>query len=139
MEPELLSQQPGRPLGPWRHRVSNYAVDWTYTGFLDSFTSLGGVAAFGYPKSEARYDDDPRAVLGIPGTNPGFIRQYFQAAVMEYHPDDEFQPVKLVLLGDILRDRRYPSQSYAALASFGSVPPLTVGQAYTAERVTFPG
>ena len=138
VEPELLSEQPGELVGPWGHRVSNHAVDGTYTGFLDFFTALGGVASFGYPKTEARYDDDPGAALGTPGANPGFIRQYFQAAVMEYHPGDP-QPVKLGLLGRDLRDRRYPNRSHAALASFGSVPPLTVGQVYVAERVVFPG
>ena len=137
VEPGLLSEQPGELVGPWGHRVSNYAVDGTYTGFLDFFTALGGVASFGYPKTEARYDDDPGAALGIPGANPGFIRQYFQAAVMEYHPGDPL-PVKLGLLGNDLRDRRYPNQSYAALASFGSVPPLTEGQVYVAEAAPTP-
>ena len=134
-EPHLLSEQPGQQLGPWGHRVSDYAVDGTYTGFLDFFTALGGVPAFGYPKTEARYDNDPRAVLGIAAATPGFIRQYFQAAVMEYHPDT-LSTVMLRLLGDDLRDRRYPSQSYLTFASFGSVAPLRVGQIYVAELVT---
>ena len=134
-EPHLLSEQTGEQLGPWGHRVSDYAVDGTYTGFLDFFTALGGVPAFGYPKTEARYDNDPRAVLGIAAATPGFIRQYFQAAVMEYHPDT-LSTVMLRLLGDDLRDRRYPSQSYLTFASFGSVAPLRVGQIYVAELVT---
>ena len=87
VEPHLLSEQPGELLGPWGHKVSNYAVDGTYIGFLDFFTALGGVPAFGYPKSEARYDNDPRRQLGIAVSTKGFIRQYFQAAVMEYHPE----------------------------------------------------
>ncbi len=134
-EPHLLSEQPGEQLGPWGHRVSDYAVDGTYTGFLDFFTALGGVPAFGYPKTEARYDNDPRAVLGIAAATPGFIRQYFQAAVMEYHPDT-LSTIMLRLLGDDLRDRRYPKQSYLTFASFGSVAPLRVGQIYVAELVT---
>ncbi len=135
VEPDLLSEQPGEQLGPWGHRVSNYAVDGTYTGFLDFFTALGGVPAFGYPKTEARYDNDPRRVLGIAAATQGFIRQYFQAAVMEYHPDT-LSTIMLRLLGDDLRDRRYPDQLYATFASFGSVPPLRVGQIYVAELVT---
>ncbi len=134
VEPHLLSDQPGELLGPWGHKVSNYAVDGTYIGFLDVFTALGGVPAFGYPKSEARFDNDPRRQLGIQVATQGFIRQYFQAAVMEYHPDT-LSTVMLRLLGDDLRDRRYPNQLYKAFVSFGSVPPLRVGQIYVAELV----
>ena len=135
VEPNLLSDQPGDLLGPWGHRVSDYAVDGTYTGFLDFFTALGGVNTFGHPKTEARYDDDPRAELGIAGALPGVIRQYFQAAVLEYHPDDELQPVKLYLLGHDVRDRLYPNQTSTSLASFGPAAPLSEGQDYTPERV----
>ena len=135
VEPNLLSDQPGELLGPWGHRVSDYAVDGTYTGFLDFFTALGGVNTFGHPKTEARYDDDPQAVLSIAGAPPGVIRQYFQAAVLEYHPDDELQPVKLYLLGHDVRDRLYPNQTYTIIASFGPAAPLSEGQVYTPERV----
>ena len=135
VEPHLLSEQPGELLGPWGHRVSNYAVDGTYIGFLDFFTALGGVPAFGYPKSEARYDNDPRRQLGIAVSTKGFVRQYFQAAVMEYHPDT-LSFVMLRLLGDDLRNRRYPNESYRIFSSFGSVPPLRFGQIYVAELVS---
>ena len=135
VEPHLLSEQPGELLGPWGHKVSNYAVDGTYIGFLDFFTALGGVPAFGYPKSEARFDNDPRRQLGIAVSTKGFIRQYFQAAVMEYHPDTR-STVMLRLLGDDLRNRRYPNESYKTFSSFGSVPPLRFGQIYVAELVT---
>ena len=37
VEPHLLSEQPGLELGPWGHRVSNFAIDGTTTGFLDFF------------------------------------------------------------------------------------------------------
>ena len=137
VEPGLLSEQPGELAGPWGHRVSNYAVDGTRTGFLDFFEQLGGVAAFGYPKTEARYDDDPQAMLGVPGARPWFIRQYFQAAVMEYRPDYT-QPVTLRHLGAELRHRGYPNRSHTAFASFSSADPLTEGQVYTAERAMFP-
>ena len=138
VEPGLLSEQPGELVEPWGHRVSNYAVDGTPTGFLDVFERLGGVASFGYPKTEARYDDDFQATLGVPGATPWFIRQYFQAAVMEYRPDDE-QAVILRHLGAELRHRRYPNKSHTAFASFNSVDPLTEGQVYMAERAVFPG
>jgi uncharacterized repeat protein (TIGR02059 family) len=128
VEPGLISEQPGELLGPWGHRVSNLDVHGTYIGFLDFFTALGGEATFGLPKTEARYDDDPRAVLRVPNSDAGVIRQYFQAAVLEYHPDDVIQPVKLYFLGDALRDWRYPA--YGAFASFGSFGPLSDGQPY---------
>ena len=99
VEPHLLSDQPGDLHGPWGHRVSDYTVDGTFTGFFAFFTTLGGVNSFGNPKTEARYDDDPRAVLGIAGADSAVIRQYFQAAVLEFHPDDVSQPVKVYLLG----------------------------------------
>ena len=136
-EPSLLSEQPGELVGPWGHRVSNYAVDGTPTGFLDVFERLGGVASFGYPKTGARYDDDFQATLGVPGATPWFIRQYFQAAVLEYRPDDE-QAVIVRHLGAELRHRRYPNRSHTAFASFNSADRLTEGQVYTAERVIFP-
>ena len=134
VEPDLLSDQPGQLLGPWGHRVSDYAVDGTHTGFLNFFTALGGVPSFGYPKSDARYDNDPRRQLGIAAATEGFVRQYFQAAVMEFHPNT-LAPVMLRLLGDDLRDRRYPDASYKWYSSFASVPPLRVGQIYVAEFV----
>ena len=134
-EPHLLSDQPGVFPGPWGHRVSNFAIDGTYTGFLNFFQRYGGVPAFGYPKTEARYDDDPAAVLRLPEATPGFIRQYFQAAVFEYHPGDPADPVKLGLAGDTLRDLLYPNQSYQRFASFRPAPILTAGEVYVAERV----
>ena len=137
VEPDLLSDQPGVRAGPWGHRVSNFAVDGTYTGFLDFFHRHGGVPAFGYPKTEARRDDDPAAVLLLPEATPGFIRQYFQAAVFEHHPGDPADPVKLGLAGDVLRDLRYPNGSWQRFASFRPAPILTSGEGYVAERVVW--
>ena len=131
------SEYPGLFPGPWGLRVSNFAVDGTFTGFRDFFQAHGGVAAFGYPKTEARYDDDPAAVLRLPGSTPGFIRQYFQAAVFEFHPDDPADPVKLGLAGDALRDLRYPNQTHQRFASFRPAPILTSGEGYVAERVVW--
>ena len=112
-------------------------MDGTFTGFRDFFQAHGGVAAFGYPKTEARRDHDPAAVLALPGATPGFIRQYFQAAVFEHHPDDPASPVKLGLAGDVLRDLRYPNQTHQRFASFRPSPILTSGEGYVAERVVW--
>ena len=131
------SEQPGVFPSPWGLRVSNFAVDGTYTGFLDFFYRYGGVPAFGYPKTEARYDDDPAAVLRLPGAPPGVIRQYFQAAVFEHHPDDPASPVKLGLAGDVLRDLLYPNQTHQRFASFRPAPILTSGEGYVVERVVW--
>ncbi len=135
VEPGLLSEQPGLDAGPWGHRVSNFAIDGTPIGFLDFFDALGGVQAFGFPKSDARSDLDPRAVLNIPGANPNFIRQYFQAAVLEFHPGTT-QPVKLRLLGDDVRNIVYPDNSHLAFPSFNPAEPLTVGQPFRPHGLT---
>ncbi len=100
---------PGTLLGPWGHKVSDYAVDGTVVGFAKFFNDLGGVDSFGLPKTEARADNNRPGTLHIPGKTTGFIRQYFQAAVMEYHPDDPGDPIKLGLLGDDLRNRQFPT------------------------------
>ncbi len=123
VEPELISERPGQVLGPWGHRVSDYAVDGTYTSFLNVFERLGGVAAFGYPKTDARTDTHPEAVLALPGATPGFVRQYFQAAVFEYHPGAPDQPVKLALLGDAVRDLLYPAETWREFEVFAPAPP----------------
>jgi hypothetical protein len=127
---------PGMQLGPWGHRVSNVSVNGVNTGFLDFFRTLGGVESFGFPKSEARPDVDPPATntLHIPGATPGFIRQYFQAAVVEYHPGDP-APVKLRLLGDDLRDKVYAGEAWRRWQSFSPAVEATVGGPYTIERV----
>ena len=131
-EPDLVSDQVGLPLGPWGHRVSNMAVDGTPTGFLDFFVELGGLQAFGHPKTDARLDDAPGAMLAIGDADPGVIRQYFQAAVFEHHPGSP-EPVQLRLLGDAVRDRIYPFGSHQAFQSFQSAPALHYGQDYAPE------
>ena len=131
-EPNLLSDQPGLPLGPWGHRVSNAAVDGTPTGFLDFFDALGGLEAFGHPKSEARSDDAPGAVFRMENAAPGVIRQYFQAAVFEHRPGSPEQ-VHLRFLGDLLRDALYPLETHQAYQSFRAAEPLEDGQAFVPE------
>ncbi len=131
-EPDLLSEQIGLPLGPWGHRVSNFAVDGATTGFLDFFNALGGLQAFGHPKTEARLDDAPGVMLGIDNADPGVIRQYFQAAVFEHRPGS-LEPVQLRFLGDDARSVLYPFGSHQAFQSFQSAAPLRHGQTYIAE------
>ena len=135
VEPDLVSEQVGLPLGPWGHRVSNMAVDGTPTGFLDFFVQLGGLQAFGLPKTDARLDDASGAMLAIEGADPGVIRQYFQAAVFEHHPGSS-EPVQLRLLGDAVRDRLYPFGSHQVFESFQSAPALRYGQAYAPEGIS---
>ena len=136
VEPDLLSEQPGMEIGPWGHRVSNAAVDGTETGFLDFFEALGGLYTFGYPKSDARYDDHPQAALGIEDADTGIIRQYFQAVVLEYRPGDA-EPVHLRFLGDDVRDAVYPFGSYKSFRSFGPAKSLYYGQTYVPEGTSF--
>ena len=131
-EPDLLSEQPGLPLGPWGHRVSNVALDGTATGFLDFFNALGGLQAFGHPKTEARLDDASGAMLGLEDADPGVIRQYFQAAVFEHRPGS-LEPVQLRFLGDDARNALYPFGSHQAFQSFQSAAPLRYGQTYIPE------
>ena len=124
----LTNPNPGDELGPWGHKVSNASVEGVDIGFADFFHRLGGVASFGFPKTDARRDDHPEAVLHDP-TRPvdSRIRQYFQAAVLEYHPESAHAPVKLRLLGDTLRDSRYPGESWRRYMAFGPEAPLEVG------------
>ena len=134
-EPDLLSEQPGLPLGPWGHRVSNVAIDGTPIGFLDFFNALGGLQAFGHPKSEARPDDAPGAIFNLESAAPGVIRQYFQAAVFEFRPDSPDQ-VHLRFLGDASRNARYPFDIHQAFESFQAAEPLADGQAIALEEIS---
>lgn len=117
----------GAAVGPWGHMVSDVAADGTRTGFRAFFDRYGGVRSFGYPKSEARPDPDGPGGLHVPGATPGFIRQYFQAAVFEYHSDSS-APVQLRLLGDDLRDHEFPNDSWRSLPAFQPANPVYVGQ-----------
>lgn len=128
VEPGLRNPHPGEAIGPWGHKVSNRSVEGVATGFADFFHRLGGVASFGYPKTDARRDNHPQAVLHDPGRAiDGRIRQYFQAAVLEYHPESASSPVKLRLLGDTLRNRKYPNNAWQQYPAFTSKPPLGRG------------
>ena len=131
VELELTNPNPGDVSGPWGHKLSNISVEGVDVGFKDFFDRLGGVAAFGFPKTDARSDTNAGAVLHD-STRPmdSRFRQYFQAAVMEFHPESTSAPVKLRLLGDTLRDLLHPNGSWAALAPFHDESSLESGQAF---------
>ncbi len=123
-----FNPNPGTLLGPWGNRVSNVSIEGTTVGFADYFNRLGGISAFGYPKTEARTDIvGARRLLG-PEQTPGFIRQYFQAAIFEFHPNDPADPVKLALLGDTLRDRLV--RDHAREDAFMGAGILVIGASY---------
>ena len=115
VEPGLRNPNPGEAIGPWGHKVADLSVEGVSTGFADFFHRLGGVSSFGYPKTDARRDNHPQAVLHDPARPvDSRIRQYFQAAVLELHPESQVAPVKLRLLGDTLRNRKYPNKPGSA-------------------------
>lgn len=137
VEPGTVNNNTGEQLGPWNHKVSNFSVGGVRTGFLDFFNAFGGVQAFGFPKTEARVDTNAAGTVHIAAATAGFTRQYFQAAVMEHHPQDSQAPVKLRLLGDDLRNQKYPDDAWANFAAFGAAVPLAAGQVYTPQVIDF--
>ncbi len=110
-------------VGAFGHYVGNFDEQGRRTGFLAFFERLGGVDAFGFPKTGARQDSGDKGMLLDPGSEPGFTRQYFQAAVFQLNEQGE---VELTLLGDTLRDRLVPG--YAAEAAFGRGRPLSASE-----------
>ena len=134
VEPGILNPHPGDEVGPWGHKVSDFSIEGIYTGFKGFYESLGGVQAFGYPKTDARIDTNADGTLHIQAATPGFIRQYFQSAVLEYHQGDD-DPVKLRLLGDDLRNLNYPGDSWRSYAAFNDATALSEGQQYAVPRV----
>ena len=132
VEPGTTNHNSGEEHGPWGHKVSNFSVGGVWTGFLNFFRTYGGVDAFGFPKTEARIDTNRPGTLHIAAATPGFIRQYFQAAVLEYHPG---AGVRLRLLGDDLRNRLYPNNAWQQIGAFNAATALTDGQAYAVEVV----
>lgn len=135
VEPGRFNPHPGEELGPWGHKVSDFSIEGIYTGFKSFFDSLGGVQAFGFPKTDARIDNRSPGTLFIEAADPGFIRQYFQSAVFEHHRGDQ-EPVKLRLLGDDLRNLNYPRFSWRTYAAFRPATALVAGQSYAVPRVT---
>ena len=118
--------------GGFGHYVSNFAADGTRTGFLDTFIELGGVDSFGFPKTAARTDTGARRTL-FEGKTPGFVRQYFQAAIFQLSAQGT---VQLTLLGDSLRDRLVPH--HRNYLSFGPTGPVVRGQLINPEQIPDP-
>ena len=137
VEPGTTNHNSGEQLGPWNHKVSNFSVGGRRTGFLDFFNALGGVQAFGFPKTEARVDTNAPGTVHIAAATTGFVRQYFQAAVIEHHPLDLQDPVKLRLLGDDLRDQRFPEGAWRSFSAFNAATAVTAGQIYTPQIVDY--
>ncbi len=127
-EPFLTNPHPGNLTGPWGHKVSNYSVDGVEVHFAEVHNRLGQTLAFGFPLSDARINFLVPGLLHAPSTTPGFVRQFFQAAIFEYHPIYPANPVMLTLLGDILRDILVPN--HAIHAPFNAQPELEIGQLY---------
>ncbi|MYD94495.1 MAG: hypothetical protein F4Y02_12570 [Chloroflexi bacterium] len=116
----------GMAVGPFGHVVSNQSVDGDDIGFLDAFQALGGAAGLGFPKTEARRDTGEPGTVIDPTAEPGVIRQYFQAGVLEFAPG-RAEPVRLRLSGDTARNRAYPAGLWTLIRSFRSASPLSVG------------
>ena len=113
----------GVQVGAFGHYVSNTAADGTATGFLDFFNGLGGVDAFGFPKTGARADTGEEGTLSEPGTTAGFVRQYFQAAVFELGPDG----ARLTLLGDTVRNQLHPDYVFVGADALETGDELVLG------------
>ncbi len=125
----------GLRAGPFGHVVSNVSVGGSRTGFLDAFQRLGGAASLGYPKTAARVDTGAPGTLIDPTAEPGPIRQYFQAGVLEY-ASGQRQPARLRLLGDQVRNLAYPGGLWTLLRSFHPAPRLRPGHTVDLERLT---
>ena len=129
VEPGILNPNDGVLSGPWGHKVSNQAIDGTAIGFLDFFQRLGGELSFGVAKTDARPDTGAPGTVMLPGATPGFIRQYFQAAVIEFHPSGSDQ-IQIALIGYDLRALAYPGESWSGLAPFASTDAVPTGVAF---------
>ena len=128
VELNITNPNNGELTGPWGHKISNLDTQGKTTGFRDFFDRLGGVQSFGFPKTDAREDTGGSGMLLAQGSTPGRVRQYFQAAVFEYFPDNPpLFRVQLTLLGDFLRNLTYPGNRWAALTPFLAAAELRSG------------
>jgi hypothetical protein len=136
VEPQITNPNEGAVL-EWGHKISDFDITGTEVGFRQFFDELGGTQSFGFPKTDAREDTGAAGMLLAPGSDLGWIRQYFQAAVFEFHPEapDGFK-VQLSLLGDTLRNQNYPSESWVALAPFLPATEVADDSAFTVVAVS---
>ncbi len=130
-EPDIVNPNPGVASGPWGHRVSNFAVDGSFTGFLDFYSTHGGEASFGYPKTDARPDSGAAGTLVWHRGLPGRIRQYFQAGILEYSPDRQ-PSVVVPMIGYDLLWTLYGGDGWRNLAGFERAGEVQVGAAFGA-------
>ncbi len=128
VEPNVTSPSEGQLVGPWGHKISDFDITGQFVGFRQFFDRFGGANSFGYPKTDARVDTGASGMLLARGASLGRVRQYFQAAVMEFFPDnpEEFR-VQLTLLGDFLRDLTYPNESWRSLGLFSGAQDFEAG------------
>ncbi len=121
----ITNENEGVAVGPFERTVSNFSIDGDEIGFLDAFERLGGVDSFGYPKTEARSDDHPEALLAADDSPTGIVRQYFQAGVLEAYTHTTLT-VTIRPIGTEMRDRRYPDDAWIGLVAFRQSAPLEV-------------
>ena len=136
-ESGLTNPHSGRAVGPYGHVVSNQAVDGTLTGFLDLYDAVGGEVGLGAPLTAARLETEDGRTPIIPGLVADFVRQYFEAGVMEVHPQTP-GAASLALVGDHARDTAYANYSWTFLQSFDARPPLAPGRRMRLERTERP-
>jgi len=136
VEPQITNTNEGVVL-EWGHKISDFDVAGTEVGFRRFFDELGGTKSFGFPKTDAREDTGGAGMLLVPGADLGWVRQYFQAAVFEYHPEapDGFK-VQLSLLGDTLRNQNYPNGSWAGLTPFQASAEVAADAAFTVVAIS---
>ena len=128
VEPNITNPSEGQLLGPWGHKISDFDITGQFVGFRQFFDRFGGTNSFGYPKTDARVDIGAPGMLLARGASLGRVRQYFQAAIMEFFPDNpEGYKVQLTLLGDFLRDLTYPNESWRNLGPFSVAQELQAG------------
>ena len=136
VEPQITNPNEGVVL-EWGHKISDFDIAGTEVGFRRFFDELGGTQSFGFPKTDAREDTGGAGMLLTPGSDLGWIRQYFQAAVFEYHPEapDAFK-VQLSLLGDTLRNQNYPNDSWLGLTPFQASAEVAADAAFTVVAIS---
>ena len=128
-EPEIVNPHAGLMSGPWGHKVSNFAVDGSFTGFLDFYSAHGGEASFGYPKTDARPDTGAAGTLVWHRGASGRVRQYFQAGILEYSPDSQ-SSVIMPMIGYDLLWTLYDGDRWTQLPEFEPADEIQVGAAF---------
>ncbi len=137
-ETGIENEYDGPVIGPGERRVSNVSVDGSTTGFLDTFERLGGIDSFGAPRTEARPDNHPMALLAVDDQPDDVVRQYFEAAVLEHYTytteDTTIRPI-----GRELRERRYPDDEWLSITAFRPAAVLAKGEKYSLELLRHAG